>query len=257
MVGKKMFQSLLSLQQVSDVPQLALVAEGFALLVFIFLSINLALKWKNNRRDATLNLFLSFFFYVFAVSFLFSTKSLDYFTNGEIDISTVGINLGYAFSIIGNIFLYYFTEDIFYDEETKIKYLKEVITFANGITVGFLFIFIFQVQTAPFLELPGEYIPPHLLIWHVLVSSVGFAILLVKAIGAARRADNRLSRAGFSMIGTTALFEILVFVFFFLDRFSGGGYTSWYFIAWLSTSLAGFTGMVGYLMPSWFRRIFG
>jgi hypothetical protein len=169
----------------------------------------------------------------------------------------VGINLGYVFSLIGNVFLFYFTENIFFDEETKIKYLKEVITFANGITVGFLFIFIFQVQTFPFLELPGEYIPPHLLIWHVLVSTVGFSILLVKAFKAALRADNRLSRAGFSMIGMTALLEILVFVFFFIDRFSGGGYTTWYFIAWLSTSLAGLTGMIGYLMPSWFRRIFG
>jgi hypothetical protein len=252
-----MIQNLLAIQQTSDVPLLALYAEGSALLVFIFLSINLAFKWKNNRRDATLNLFLSFLFYMFAVSLLFSTKALDHFTGGEIDISTVGINLGYAFSIIGNIFLYYFTEDIFYDEETKIKYLKEVITFANGITVGFLFIFIFQVQSAPFFELPGEYIPAHLLIWHVLVSTVGFTVLLRKAIGAARRADNRLSRAGFSMIGLTALFEILVFVFFFLDRFSGGGYTSWYFIAWVSTSIAGLTGMIGYLMPSWFRRIFG
>ena len=252
-----MFQNLLSIsQQTSDVPQLALFAEGSALIVFIFLSINLALKWRSNRRDATLNLFMSFLFYAVAVGFLFTTKSLDYFTGGEIDVSTMGINLGYVFSLIGNIFLYYFTENIFYDEETKIRYLKEVITFANGITVGFLVIFIFQAQAFPFLELPGEYIPPHLLIWHVIVSTIGFSILLVKAFSAARRADNRLSRAGFSMIGTTALLEILVFVFFFLDRFSGGGYTSWYFIAWVSTSLAGLTGMIGYLMPSWFRRIF-
>ena len=33
-----MFQNLLGLQQTSDVPQLALVAEGSALIVFIFLS---------------------------------------------------------------------------------------------------------------------------------------------------------------------------------------------------------------------------
>jgi hypothetical protein len=112
---RKMFQNLLGLQQTSDVPQLALIAEGSALIVFIFLSLNLFFKWKKNRRDATLNLFMSFLFYVFAVSVLFSTKSLDYFSGGEIDISTMGINLGYAFSIIGNIFLYYFTEDIFYD----------------------------------------------------------------------------------------------------------------------------------------------
>ena len=251
-----MIQNLLGLQQTSDVPQLALIAEGSALIVFLYLSINLALKWRKNRRDATLNLFVSFLFYALAVVFLFTTKSLDYFTGGEIDVSTMGINLGYVFSLIGNVFLFYFTEDIFYDEETKIKYLREVITFANGITVGFLVIFIFQVQTFPFIELPGEYIPPHLLIWHVLISTVGFSILLIKAINSARRADNRLSRAGFSMIGLTALFEILVFAFFFLDRFSGGGYTYWYFIAWVSTSLAGLTAMIGYLMPSWFRRIF-
>ena len=96
-----MFQNLLSIsQQTSDVPQLALFAEGSALIVFIFLSINLALKWRSNRRDATLNLFMSFLFYAVAVGFLFTTKSLDYFTGGEIDVSTMGINLGYVFSLI-------------------------------------------------------------------------------------------------------------------------------------------------------------
>ena len=116
-----MFQNLLSLQQTSDVPQLALIAEGSALLVFLFLSLNLFFKWRKNRRDATLNLFLSFLFYIFAVGILFSTKSLDYFSGGELNVSTVGINLGYAFSIIGNIFLYYFTEDIFYEQEQKMN----------------------------------------------------------------------------------------------------------------------------------------
>jgi hypothetical protein len=252
-----MHQSFSFIQQVSEVPELALIAEGIALVVFAILSLNLAFKWRATRKSATLNLFLSFLFYFIAVLLLFSTKSTNYLTADEIDVSTLGINLGYAFSLIGNVFLYYFTEDIFFDENSKVKYLREAITFMNGITAGFLMIFTFQVQEAPFLEVPGEYIPPHLLIWHVLVSTFGFLILFVKALQAARQASTRLSRAGFSMITLTAVLEILVFVFFFLDRFSGGGYTYWYFAGWMSASLAGFSSMIGYLMPGWFRRIFG
>jgi hypothetical protein len=248
---------LTGIQQTSEVPMLALLAEGIALLVFAYLSLNLAFKWRASRRDATLNLFLSFLFYLIAVTFLFSTKLTNYMTSDAIDVSSLGINLGYVFSLVGNIFLYYFTEDIFFDEETRIKYLREVVTYANGITTGFLMIFIFQIQELPFIEIPGEYISPHLLIWHVIVSSFGFIILLRKSTQAIRQADNRLAKTGFFFIGLTAILEILVFVFFFLDRFAGGSYTYWYFVGWMSASLAGLSGMIGYLMPNWFKRIFG
>ncbi|PWI46457.1 hypothetical protein CEE45_16770 [Candidatus Heimdallarchaeota archaeon B3_Heim] len=248
---------LLIQQQISEIPPLALIAEGTALLVYTYLTMNLASKWKSTRKNATRNLFLSFAFYFLAVLMLFSTKTTNFLTGDQIDISTVGINIGYAFSLLGNVFLYYFTEDIFFDEDTKITNLREVITLANGITLGFLMIFIFQLQSAPFLELPGEYISIHLLIWHVIVSTVGFLILLVKAFQATINSNTRLARGGFFMISLTAVFEILVFVFFFLDRFSPEGYTYWYFIAWLTASIAGLSSMIGYLMPNWFKRLLG
>jgi hypothetical protein len=248
---------LLIQQQTSEIPPLALIAEGTALLVYAYLTINLASKWRSARKDATRNLFLSFTLYFLAVLFLFCTKATNFLTGDQIDIATVGINTGYAFSLLGNIFLYYFTEDIFFDENSRITYLKEIITLANGITLGFLVIFIFQLQSPPFLELPGEYISTHLLIWHVIVSTIGFLILFVKAFQATVKAPNRVAKGGFLMISFTAIFEILVFVFFFLDRFAPTGYTYWYFIAWLTASLAGLFSMIGYLMPSWFRKLLG
>ncbi|MHA1993949.1 MAG: hypothetical protein ACW97Z_05375 [Candidatus Hodarchaeales archaeon] len=248
---------LLIQQQVSEIPPLALIAEGTALLVYTYLTLKLSSKWRSTRKDATRNLFLSFAFYFLAVLMLFSTKTTNFLSGDQIDISSLGINVGYAFSLLGNIFLYYFTEDIFFDDDNRVTYLKDVITLANGITLGFLMIFIFQLQSAPFLEVPGEYISTHLLIWHVLVSTVGFLILFVKAFQATIKANTRVSRGGFLMISLTAIFEILVFVFFFLDRFSGAGYTYWYFIAWMTASVAGLSSMIGYLMPSWFRRLLG
>jgi hypothetical protein len=236
---------------------MALIAEGTALLVYAFLSWNLSSKWRNTRKNATRNLFLSFTLYFVAVLMLFSTKTTNFLTGDEIDISTLGINVGYAFSLIGNVFLYYFTDDIFFDEENRKTYLKEFITLANGVTLGFLMVFIFQVQSAPFLEIPGTYISVHLLIWHVLVSTIGFIILFVRAIQSTIKANTRVSRGGFLMISFSAIFEMLVFVFFFLDLFTGAGYTGWYFVAWVSASLAGICSMIGYLMPNWFRRLLG
>jgi hypothetical protein len=240
----------------SEIPLLALLAECLALIVYCYLSIRLGTRWRHHRRDATRNLFLSFFFYFLAIIFLFSTKSTDFLTQDRYNVSNLGINLGYAFSLVGNVFLFYFTEDIFFDEESEIPYLKEGITFANGVTFGFLLLFIVQIQELPFLEIPGVYIPPHLLIWHVIISTIGFLILLIKAFQSTLNATTKLQKAGFFSIGLAAIFEILVFVFFFADRFLGGGFTIWYFNAWLSASIAGFCSMVGYLMPNWFRRIF-
>ncbi len=256
-VNKMISEILLIQQEVSEIPPLALIAEGTALLVYAYLTLNLMSKWRSTRKDATRNLFLSFTLYFVAVLMLFSTKTTNFLTGDEIDISTLGINVGYTFSLLGNVFLYYFTEDIFFDEDSRIPYLKDFITLANGVTVGFLLIFIFQLQSAPFLELPGIYIPPHLLIWHVVVSTFGFLILFVKAFQATIRANTRVSRGGFLMISFSAIFEMLVFVFFFADRFAGAGYTIWYFVAWVTASLAGLCSMIGYLMPSWFRRVLG
>lgn len=242
-------------QTVTHIPLLALFAEGIALVVYFYLTVRLGTKWRERRSKATFNLFMSFLFYFVAIIFLFSTKSTDYFTGDLYDISTVGINIGYSFSLLGNVFLYYFTENIFFEEPKQ--YLRETITFGNGITFGFLMISILQIQSFPFLEIPGEYIASHLLIWHVLISSIGFLILLIKATQSAFQAEARLQRAGFLMIAITAIFELVVFVFFFADRFLGAGYTIWYFLAWVSASLAGLFAMIGYLMPNWFRRIFG
>ncbi|MFX0182267.1 MAG: hypothetical protein ACFE95_04210 [Candidatus Hodarchaeota archaeon] len=242
-------------QTVSHIPLFALFAEGIALIVYLYLTVRLGTKWRERRSKATFNLFMSFLSYFVAIIFLFSTKSTDYFTGDLYNVSTIGINIGYSFSLLGNVFLYYFTENIFFEEPKR--YLRETITFGNGITFGFLMISIFQIQDFPFLEIPGEYIPPHLLIWHVIISSIGFLILLIKAAQSAFQAEARLQRAGFFMITITAIFELVVFVFFFADRFLGGGYTIWYFLAWVSASLAGLFAMIGYLMPNWFRRIFG
>ncbi|MHA1713939.1 MAG: hypothetical protein ACTSW4_07930 [Candidatus Ranarchaeia archaeon] len=237
----------------SEVPLLALVSEGFALLVYLYLSVKVLKKWRERKRKAALNLFLSFGFYVVAITALFSTKTSDFVSGGILDLATLGVNLGYLFSALGNVFLFYFTENIFY--EKPVPYLREFITFANGVTAGFLFIFIFQLQGFPFLEIPGTYISAHLLIWHVIVSTLGFSILTYSAFRESRYPIDSLSRTSFRMIGLSGVFEILVFVFFFADRFVEGGYTLWYFLAWLSASAAGFCSMTGFLRPEWFKRL--
>lgn len=244
---------LLSIMQNENVPVTAVIAEGMALLVYFYLSIRLFLKYRGTKKDATLNLFFSFAFYFVAILFLFSTKTYDYLNQTD-SVYTLGINIGYSFSAIGNLFLFYFTEDIFFDKPKK--YLREVITLANGATLGFLMIFIFQLQEFPFLELPGEYISTHLLIWHVLVSSTGFFILVYKSYKARAKTTVPLHRGGFLAIGLSGLLEIFVFIFFFIDILFGGGFTIWYMLAWGTASLAGFSSMSGFLMPNWFKNRF-
>ncbi len=236
----------------SEPPIQAVLMEGIVLLVFTYLSLKTGLKYLQGRVPAVRNLFLSFSSYFFAGLALFTTKAIEHFTQGGIDVSSLGINLGYAFSALGNLFLFYFTLDIFF---TEIKpYFRETITIATGITEGFLFIFIFKTQT-PFIEIPGIYIPFQLLFWHVTVSSLIFIILFSRSFTEMRKTTNPVPRAGFLMIALSALFELFVFIFFIIDSLFPAGYSLFYFLGWTSASLAGFCAMIGYLMPDWFKNM--
>ncbi|MFX1506829.1 MAG: hypothetical protein ACFFDC_12065 [Promethearchaeota archaeon] len=239
--------------QVGSAPPIqAVIMEGFVLIVFAYLSLQTGLKFKQSRAIAVRNLFLSFFAYFLAGSTLFSTKAIEYYTGGVVDVSSLGINCGYAFSALGNLFLFYFTLDIFFKEVKP--YFREIITLATGVVEGFLIIFIFRTES-PFLEIPGEYLPFQLLLWHGLVSSVIFLILFSRSYSEWKKATRPVPKVGFLMISISAIFELLVFIFFILDSFFPAGYSLFYFLGWTSASLAGCFAMIGYLMPNWFKNL--
>jgi len=239
--------------QVGSAPPLqAVLMEGTVLIVFAYLSLRTGLKYKQNRAPAVRNLFLSFNSYFLAGCALFSTKWVEYSTGGVVDVSSLGINCGYAFSALGNLFLFYFTLDIFFKEIKP--YFRETITLATGTIEGFLIIFIFQTE-APFLEIPGVYLPFQLLLWHGIVSTVIFIILFSQSYSEWKKTTSPVPRAGFLMIAVSALFELLVFIFFILDSFFPAGYSLFYFLGWTSASIAGLFAMIGYFMPSWFKNV--
>ncbi|MFX0050155.1 MAG: hypothetical protein ACFE8U_02580 [Candidatus Hermodarchaeota archaeon] len=86
---------------------------------------------------------------------------------------------------------------------------------------------------------------------------MSFFILLVCALTSSLRSKVKFQRVGFFRIALTAVFELLVFVFLFIDRSLGATFSIFYFAGWLSASIAGFFTMIGYLMPSWFKQIIG
>ncbi len=242
-----------TISQVGHEPPIqAVITEGFVLLVFFYLSLRLGLRYKQRRAAATRNLFLSFFSYFLAALVLFMTKSIEHFTKGEEDVSSLGINSGYAFSALGNLFLFYFTLNIFFKEEKP--YFREIITLATGIIEGFLLIFIFTTES-PFVEIPGVYFPTHLLIWYGLLASTIFLVLFYKALSEWKNAVNPVPKMGFLIIALCAIFELLVFIFFIFDSFYPAGYSPFYYLAWFSASIAGFFAMIGYLMPGWFKKL--
>ncbi len=239
--------------QVGEEPPLeAVVMEGLVLLVFLYLAVRTGLRYMDRKSAAVKNLFLSFFSYLLAGIALFTTKLIEHSGGGDPDVSSLGINLGYAFSALGNLFLFYFTLHIFIKEEYP--YIREIMALATGITEGFLIIFIFTTES-PFYEVPGVYLPFQLLIWHVGVSSLIFSVLFYKAMAEWNKSPNPIARGGFFMIAMSAIFELLVFVFFFIDSFYPDGYSLFYFLGWISASIAGLFAMIGYLMPDWFKTL--
>ena len=256
------------------VPLGAVVIEGIVLVVVTFVVIMLYVRYFNRRREAALTLAVAFSFWDIAIICLFVNRILSYLTeqgymdpilyNGEpIIFSELGINLGYAFSALSNIFIFLFVAKIFSQSPMfrRTQMLIPIINAAlNGVTIGLLIGTTIRTWPSPTYALAPT-------IYHLLMTIISFSALIYFTVGPYKEATLRWESAGFVFIITSGVLGILLYVSFAIDFILGDGglavfekgYTPFFYLAYVFGILMCTFAYMGYVMPNfvrnWFKEI--
>ena len=253
----------------------AIIMMGIACLAVFIVVTGMFLQYRKRKKSVVLVISVAFTFWGLAAlaTFIGAILSYVYYKDtgpiaGAIQYSRYGINLGYLFSAISNIFIVYFGSEIF-SQFPIFRRTKKVIPIShailNGITIGLVINLIIGSFTTT--ELTEKYNPNYPIgqtVYHLILTFLAFFMLLVFSTRAKSQASLRWEKAGFSFIRITAIFAILIYVSFALDlivqeiwstTFSQG-YTFFNHIGWLFAVIMVSFAYIGFFMPKWIREKF-
>lgn len=227
------------------------------------------IQYSKRKRNAALMIAVSFTFWGFAAMATFIGAVLHYINApiaGDIQFSRYGINLGYAFSALSNIFMVLFVSEIFSRfpvfRRTK-KTIPIINGILNGVTIG-LIVNAF-VESAKATD-PTEYLNPAYpipqTVYHLILTFISFTFLLVFSARARNQATLRWEKAGFGFIIWTSITGICVYLSFVLDlvvqdiwpAVFGSGYTQFNNLGWLFAIAMVNLAYIGFFMPNWIRE---
>jgi len=240
---------------------LATITEGIVLLFVTFIVIMLYVRYIKRKKPAALTLAVAFTFWEIANICLFVMRLLTYlkltgYIVSSIDFAGVGINLGYIFSAISNVLIMTFVAIVF-SQSPMFRRSGMFIPFAyaifNGVTIGLLI-------AATIREWPTPLYSIETTIYHLFLTIMVFASLIVFTIRPIRRAQMKWEKAGFGFIIASGVTGILIFVSFAVDVVLGDiqdkSYTIFFFIAYVFAVLMIVFAYLGYVMPNFVRNWF-
>ncbi|MBK5112707.1 MAG: hypothetical protein KGD59_06185 [Candidatus Heimdallarchaeota archaeon] len=245
----------------------AVVIEGIVLAFVMFVVTMLYIRYFKRRRRTALALAVAFTFWDIAIIFLFVFRLLEYLVvNGLIlnpnnrEYGDIGVMLGYSFSALSNIFILIFVSLIFSQAAIfRRTGMLIPIFFAalNGITIGILLGGGIRLWPAPqYTMLPTLY--------HLTLTFISFIALIAFTRQPLRHAILRWEKAGFRFIILSGVFGILIYLSFALDFLFGdnalgiisGGYTPFFFLAYVFAIFMCGLAYIGFTMPDFVRNRF-
>lgn len=243
----------------------ATIMEGIVLVIATFVVIMLFIRYIRRRKSAALALAVAFAFWDIAVISLFINRLLEYLKEiGKISSPIIfddfGINLGYGFSALSNVFIFVFVAIVFSQAPIFRRtgmFLPILFGTLNAITVGLIIGSTLTSWPEPTYEL----IPT---IYHLVLTLISFGSLIAFTIRPLRLASLKWERAGFRFIIASGVFGVLIYISFIIDLLLGDnfinvwghGYTMFFFFAYVFAILMCICAYLGYVMPNFIRNRF-
>lgn len=244
---------------------MATITEGIVLVFVTFVVAMLYVRFVKRKRNAALALAVAFSFWDVAIICLFVMRLLSYLTvSGRmtdygISFSDFGINLGYIFSAISNVFIFVFCAIVFTQSPMFRKtgmFPVIVVGALNGITVGMLIGNTINTWPSPAYELGPT-------VYHLLLTFLSFGALIFFTRQPFRQSTSRWEKAGFRFIILSGIFGILIYLSFAIDVVMGdfvpffdGGYTIFFFFAYVFALFMLSFAYLGYVMPDFVRNFY-
>lgn len=250
------------------IPLAAVITEGITFLVVLFVVISLYIRYFNRRKPAALTLAVAFNFWDLGALCLFTGKLIYYILEqqaggeiapNQINFSHLGINLGYGFSAISNVFLMVFVAQIFSQtplfRQTKMT-IPIIAGAFNGITVGLVIEAIRRTWPVPSYNIGPT-------VYHLILTFIAFGSVGIFSIRPLRNATFRWEKAGFSFIIISSIFGILIYLSFAIDVILPAvsttfeaGFTPFYYLGYVFGVLMCTFAYFGYVMPKFIRDLF-
>ncbi len=243
----------------------AVIIEGIVLVFVMFVVTMLFIRYFNRRRRTALTLAVAFTFWDIAIICLFVFRLLEYLVvNGLLlnpegrEYGSIGVMLGYSFSALSNIFILIFVALVFSQAAAFRRTGMMVPMFfaaLNGITIGILLGGGIRLWPAPTYTLFPT-------LYHLALTFISFIALIIFTRQPLRHATLRWEKAGFRFIILSGVFGILIYLSFALDFLFGdnalgiisGGYTPFFFLAYVfAIFMCGFA-YIGFTMPNFIRN---
>lgn len=249
---------------VSVVPLRAVIMEGLTFVAVTFVVIMLYIRYYQRRKGAAFSLALAFTFWDLGALSVFIAALVQFIKQpasggASFNYATIGINFGYAFSALSNIFIVLFVSQIFYQapffRRTQ-KLLPIINSILNGITIGMV------IDTLSTNWLAPEYPIPQT-VYHLVLTIFSFSLLLSFTIKPLQEATFRWEKVGFGLIISSAVSGILIYLSFALDIIFPdifgifiGGYSPFNTLGWVFGILMCVLAYYGYVMPKFLRNMF-
>ena len=254
------------------VPLGAVIIEGIVLVIVTYVVAMLYVRYADRRRNAALALAVAFTFWDIAIVCLFVNRILAYLTQEglmnpvlvegvQVNWSDLGVNLGYGFSALSNVFIVVFVALLFAQSPLFRRtgmILPINIAGWNGITIGLLIAATIGTWPEPKYEL----VPT---LFHLFVTFTSFTLLIFFTIKPYRQATYRWEKAGFLFIILSGVSGFLLYLSFALDFVAGDenllnwypeGFTPFFFLAYVFGMLMCIFAYFGYVMPDFIRNLF-
>jgi hypothetical protein len=217
----------------------------------------LYIRYSERKKTAALLLAISFNFWLIAIICLFSFRLVAYLqeiaiVTSTFDFANLGINFGYGFSALSNVFIIFFVAYVFSQSQffrSTGMYLPFTYATFNGVTIGLLLGSVFR-------NWPNVQYEIGTTIYHLILTFMAFSTLIIFAIRPLRQATFRWEKAGFAFIICSGVAGILIYLSFTIDVIVGGGYTPFFFIAYAFGILMVIFAYLGYVMPNFVRKMF-
>ncbi|MBN1329792.1 MAG: hypothetical protein JXA54_09990 [Candidatus Heimdallarchaeota archaeon] len=250
------------------------IMMGIAFFAVLGVTIPMYINYYKRKRSAALMISISFTFWGLAALITFLGTLLQYLIYspdgsindfGLIQYARYGINLGYAFSAVCNIFIFLFISEIF-SKFALFKKTHNVLPIVNGIlngvTIGLVInTFIVSIKTTDPTELYNPDYPIPQTVYHLALTLITFLMLLAFSAKSIKQATLKWEKAGFRFIIGTAISAIMIYVFFVVDlvvqdiwpTVFTSGYTIFNNFGWIAAIIMVNLAYIGFFMPNWLR----
>ncbi|MHA1187038.1 MAG: hypothetical protein ACTSSK_09230 [Candidatus Heimdallarchaeota archaeon] len=256
----------------ADTPTIAaLVMMSIAIAVTIAVVTRMFIQYYKRRRNAALMIAVAFTFWGLAAISIFIGALLQYIyyngteiIEGAFQYYRYGLNIGYAFSALSNIFIIFFVTEIF-SQAPFFRLTKKALpighSILNGLTIGLIVNVIVESFDPTSVTHYNPVFPLGMTFFHLTMCVMAFTALLIYSSGAKRKASLKWEKVGFTFIIWTAITAMMIHVFFVIDVVAqnywetifGSSFTHFNNLAWVTAAIMINLAYIGFFMPNWLR----